>query len=267
LLADVNGDGLADLIGVQGTNLVIWPGNGNPNFTGSPTTISPPALASIEFGDIQVADIDGDGHPDLIASGVIFFGLGNFQFSPVQIPLSAPLAIGDFNRDGRLDLAGPAQTLLNQGNRQFTSVASNLNMGVWPLTTPIVADFNGDGILDVAWVESDSPSTIDIAYGRGDGSFYLQGLVTGGQYAGGITVGDFNGDGRPDILTGLMFAQQLALYKNDGQGGFELSYFASGADTNTLACADLNQDGKTDVVIVNSGLNFRPPNALVIFGK
>jgi hypothetical protein len=64
-----------------------------------------------------------------------------------------------------------------------------------------------------------------------------------------------------------MFAQQLALYKNDGQGGFELSYFASGADTNTLACADLNQDGKTDVVIVNSGLNFRPPNALVIFGK
>jgi hypothetical protein len=267
LLADVNGDGLADLIGVQGTNLVIWPGNGNPNFAGSPTTISPPAPASVEFGEIQVADIDGDGHPDLIASGVIFFGLGNFQFSPVQIPLSAPLAIGDFNRDGKLDLAGPTQTLLNQGNRQFTSAASNLNMGVWPLTTPVVADFNGDGILDVAWVEGDSPSIIDIAYGRGDGSFYLQGLVTGGEYAGGIAVGDFNGDGHPDILTGLMFAQQVALYTNDGQGGFQLSYFASGADTNTLACADLNQDGKTDVVIVNSGLNFRPPNALVIFGK
>jgi FG-GAP-like repeat len=267
LLADVNGDGMADLIGNQGTDLVIWPGNGNPNFPTSPITISTPGPATVDFGDIQVADIDGDGHPDLIASGVIFFGLGNFQFSPVQIPLGAPQAIGDFNGDGKLDLAGAAQTLLNQGNRQFKSVASNLNMQVWPLTTPVIADFNGDGILDVAWVQSDSPSTIDIAYGRGDGSFYLQGLMTGGQYAGGIAVGDFNGDGRPDLLTGLMFAQQLALYTNDGQGGFELSYFASGADTNTLACADVNHDGKTDVVIVNFGLSFRSPNALVIFGK
>jgi hypothetical protein len=267
MLADINGDGLADLIGVEGSNLVIWPGNGNPNFTGSPTIIYPTAPASVEFADIQVADIDGDGHPDLIASGVIFFGLGNFQFSAVQISLSALLAIGDFNGDGRLDLVGPTQTLLDQGNRQFTLVASNLNMQVWPLTTPVVADFNGDGILDVAWVEGDSPSYIDIAYGFGDGTFYIQGPVTGGQYPGGIAVGDFNGDGRPDILTGLMFAQQLALYTNDGQGGFEFSYFASGSDSNTLACADLNQDGKTDMVIVNYGLSFRPPNALVIFGK
>jgi hypothetical protein len=267
LLADVNGDGLADLIGVQGTELMIWPGNGDPNFPTSPITISPPAPATTDYGAIQVADIDGDGHPDLIAQGVIFFGLGSFQFSPVQIPLDAPLAIGDFNGDGKLDLAGPNQTLLNQGNRQFKTVTSNLNAEAAPFTFPVVADFNGDGIMDVAWVVGDAPAIIDIAYGRGDGSFYLQGQVTGGQYAGGIAVGDFNGDGRPDILTGLMSAQQLALYTNDGQGGFELSYFASGVSTTTLACADLNGDGKIDVVVVNFEVDFRPPNAVVIFGK
>jgi hypothetical protein len=266
MIADVNGDGLADLIGVDGPNLAVWPGTGDPNFSGSPIVTDTPSSASVE-PTIQVADVDGDGHPDVIASGSIFFGAGNFQFSPVTIPLSAPLAIGDFNGDGKLDLAGPAQTLLNQGNRQFTSVQSNLNMTVWPGTTPVVADFNGDGMLDVAWVNSESPSYVEISDGQGDGTFYLQGAVTGGQYAGGIAVGDFNGDGRPDILTGLMFAQQMVLYTNDGQGGFEASYFASGANTTSLACADFNHDGKTDVVIVNFGEDFRPPNALVIFGK
>ncbi|HVB87779.1 MAG TPA: VCBS repeat-containing protein [Candidatus Dormibacteraeota bacterium] len=267
LLADLNGDGLADLIGSESGNLVIWPGSGDPSFQSTPVTIAPPDGATVNFGDLQSADIDSDGHPDLIASGVIFFGLGNFQFDAVQIPLDAPLAIGDFNGDGKLDLAGPSQTLLNQGNRQFRTVNSNLNMTVWPLTTPVVADFNGDGVSDVAWVDGQSASIIDIAYGRGDGSFYLQGELTGGQYAGGIAVGDFNGDGRLDILAGLEFAEQLVLYTNDGQGGFEVSYFASGANTNTMACADLNKDGKPDVVIVNYGLSYRPPNALLIFGQ
>ncbi|MGH9738645.1 MAG: FG-GAP repeat domain-containing protein [Candidatus Acidiferrales bacterium] len=210
MLADLNGDGLADLIGEESGNLVIWPGTGNANFGSSPVTITPPAGATVNFADVQSADIDGDGHPDLIASGVIFFGLGNFQFDPVPVPLDAPVAIGDFNGDGKLDLAGPAQTLLNLGNRQFNTVDSDLNMQVGPLTTPVVADFNGDGILDVAWVNGQSASLIEIAYGRGDGSFYLEGAVTGGQYADGIAVADFNGDGRSDILTGLAFAQQLA---------------------------------------------------------
>jgi hypothetical protein len=266
-LADVNGDGLADLIGVQVTELMIWPGTGDPNFPASPITLSAPAPASTVYGAIQVADVDGDGHPDLIANGVIFFGLGGFQFSPVLMPLNAPVALGDFNADGKLDLAGPNQTLLNQGNRRFKTVSSNLNDTIWLFTSPVVADFNGDGILDVAWVNGDTPTAIGIAYGRGDGSFYLQGQVTGGEYAGGIAVGDFNGDGRPDILTGLMFAQQLALYTNDGHGGFELSYFASGVNTTNLACADLNLDGKIDVVAVNFEVGFRPPNAVVIFGK
>lgn len=261
-LADLNGDGFADLVGADGATLLIWPGNGDAtSFQGAASITMP---ASFTPADLQTADLDGDGYLDLVAPGVVLYGRGNFQFGVVSLAFDAPFAIGDFNGDGRLDLATPAVTLLNQGNRTFQSIRSNLNISASAGDVPAAGDFNGDGRDDVAYTNN---QYVEIAYGKGDGTFYLQGALAGEQPPGGIVVADFNGDGRPDVATGLEFAHQMVLYTNDGHGKFDRSYFASGVDTSGMVEADFNKDGRPDLAILNFMLNFRPPNAVVVLNQ
>jgi hypothetical protein len=80
-----------------------------------------------------------------------------------------------------------------------------------------------------------------------------------------MVVGDFNGDGKPDIAVGLMLSQQGCLLLNSGNGQFTRSFFASGADTIAMISSDLNQNGKLDLVIGNFVLDFAPPNIDVVF--
>ncbi|MGC2246353.1 MAG: FG-GAP-like repeat-containing protein [Terriglobales bacterium] len=261
LLADLTGKGVVDLIGNCDTGLVIWPNNGTFNFSSSPITL--PAIN----GPITVADIDGDGHPDIVGSGQIFFGNGAYGFTPVSIPptFDGPYVIGDFNGDGKLDIALGGQTLLNAGNRTFTSV----NTSSLPLVNGAlvaVADFNKDGKDDVA-INIPGEENIGIYYSQGDGTFYLATEVDAGGYPGGLVAGDFNGDGRADVAAGLMLAQQGVIFFNNSNGQFSRSFFASGADTVAMTAADLNHRGVMDLVFSNFEYVFAPPNADVIFHK
>ena len=258
VLADLTGTGRADLLGFDGSNLIIWPNNGNPNFTSSSITI-PGVLPPF-----YVADIDGDGHPDIVCRSQILFGKGSYQFTAVSIPSVNGYVVGDFNGDGRLDIATDNLTLFNLGNRNFQQV---------PIGPPIngainvaVGDFNGDGKADVATTLPGDP-TITVWYGRGDGTFYEATEINAGQQIGALAVGDFNGDGRLDIAAGLMLSQQVGIFFNQGQGVFSSSYFASGAFTVAMIAADLNGTGKPDLVITNFGLGFRPPNVDILFHK
>jgi hypothetical protein len=153
---------------------------------------------------------------------------------------------------------------LNAGGRTFTQTPGGAPLGNGILA--VVADFNGDGLDDIA-AAFPGDQYISIWYGRGDGSFYEGTEVDPGQYAGALAVGDFNGDGRPDLAVGLILSHQVCLFFNDGKGEFTRSFFASGADTNSMLAADLNKDGKPDLVITNYMLSFRPPNVDVIFHK
>ncbi len=260
-VADLTGGGRVDLLGGQGSNLVIWPNNGTLDFSSSPITISQPS-----FGPIAIADMDGDGHPDIVTQGQIFYGNGAYQFTPVAMAGScgAPCVIGNFKGDGRLDIATGPSTYLNSGNRTFQQVTSNL-----PLiqgSQAVVADFDGDGKDDVALTLPGDP-TISIWYSRGDGTFYEATEIDPGQQIGALAVGDFDGNGRPDLAVGLMLTQQVALFFNSGKGQFTRSFFASGANTNGMIVSDLNRDGKPDLVIENFMLSFRPPNVDVVFHK
>ena len=264
-LADLTGKGVVDLLGGN-YNLEIWPNNGTLDFSSSPITFSQ------QTANVTVADMDGDGYADIVSAcesalctGLMFYGNGSYQFTPVTVPhLDFPYVIGDFNGDGKLDIADGA-TFLNLGGRAFQEVANN-GLPLLHGSLAVVADFDGDGKDDVA-INLPGSEEISIYYSRGDGTFYQWAQIDPGQYPGALAVGDFNGDGRPDLAVGLLLSQQVCLLFNNGNGEFTRSFFASGADVVALAAADLNRDGKPDLVIGNFVLDFAPPNVNVVFHK
>jgi hypothetical protein len=256
-LSDLTGKGVVDLLGGN-QNLEIWPNNGTPDFSSSPITFSQPTPG------VWVADMDGDGHPDIVTStGQIYYGNGAYQFSPpVSVGnLSGPYVIGDFNGDGKLDIASGSSTFLNTGNRTFQEVAgSNL-----PLVGNLaVGDFNGDGKDDVAF-SGPGDSFIEIYYSNGDGTFYLGTILNPGEEPVLMVTGDFNGDGKVDLAVGLINAQQVCILFNAGGGQFSRSFFASGALAVSMNAADLNRDGKPEILIGNFEFDFAPPNINVVF--
>ena len=259
MIADLSGKGVADLLG-GGGNLEIWPNNKTLNFSSSPITFQQPSE-----GPLTIIDMDGDGCPDIVALGQIFYGNCAYQFSPIATPQSfgASYVVGDFNGDGRPDIASGSGTLLNMGNRTFQEVAQNglpLSNGAMA----VVGDFNGDGKEDVA-INLPGDTQIAIYYSNGDGTFYEGTEVDPGQYPGAMAVGDFNGDGKLDLVVALMLSQQTCILFNTGNGEFSRSFFASGADAITVNAADLNGHGETDLIIGNFVLSYEPANINVIF--
>jgi hypothetical protein len=263
-LADLTGKGVFDLIGGN-ANLEIWPNNLSLDFSSSPITISQPT------SNVAFSDMDGDGHLDLVSAcqdgqcpGQVFYGNGAYQFTPVTVTnLSAPYVIGDFNGDGMPDIVSGGNTFLNTGGRTFREVQNN-NL---PLTNGVlvaVGDFNGDGKDDVA-INLPGDTVISIWYSKGDGTFYEATVVDPGQYPGALVAGDFNTDGKTDLAVGLMLSQQVCLLFNNGNGEFTRSFFASGASAIVMTTADLNKDGRPDLVIGNFVLDFEPPNVDVVF--
>jgi hypothetical protein len=271
VLADLNGDGLADLIGSDGTNILIWPGTGNPNFSGSNlVVIAPPAGMAFLAPALQIADMDGDGRPDLVMPNVVLYNNGNFSFSAAPITFgytNSPFVIGDFNHDGLLDIAMGAFTLLGQPNRTFRQVTPNgLNMTNGNFAA--VGDLNGDGFPDIVIGGNSYPLVIE--YGKGDGTFYEQSALPSGpgsDFSQSIAVVDVNGDGRPDIVACLFLSEQCVIYTNDGQGGFQRSYFASGANSVDLLVANFKGNGTPGLAITNYTVDYRPPNFLIVLEK
>jgi hypothetical protein len=266
VLADLTGKGVYDLLGSTTSDLEIWPNNGTLNFSSSPIAIQPPT-----YIPLTIADIDGDGCPDIVGAGEtlssggqILYGNCAYGFTTeANTPsFSSPYVVGNFTGNGKLDIATGSQTYLNMGNRTFQSVQNTL-----PLTNGTLAavgDFNADGKDDIA-INLPGETSISIWYSKGDGTFYQGTVLDPGQYPGAMVVGDFNGDGKPDIAVGLMLSQQGCLLLNSGNGQFTRSFFASGADTVAMVSSDLNQNGKLDLVIGNFVLDAVPPNIDVVF--
>ena len=247
----------ADLMGTTSSSLVIWPNNGTSTFSPSPITVPTISLP----GPVHIADMDGDGHPDIVTFNEIFFGNGSYQFTSVPLAIGPNFAVGDFNGDGRLDIISGSSVFLNKGNRRFQGAATNIPQGL----LMAVGDFNGDGKDDM--VLSDGGPTLSIWYSNGDGTFYQAAELNIGQQAGAFLVGDFNGDGRVDLAVALYLSNEVAMFFNQPGGEFTLSYFASGPGAYSMRAADLNGNGKLDFVMETYPPNNPPTTVNVVFHK
>ncbi len=263
VLADLDGDGIADLIGFLGDNLAVWKGDGTGDYS-SLTPIFEFPLNGITNTDIVIRDMDHDGIPDIVISGTILYGQGGMKFTPVILPagINEGFAIGDFDGDGNLNVATSIGIMFGMGNRAFTALTGSV-----PAFTQdpyranwVVADVNGDGKDDLVFADG---SFIEIALGTGRAGIVIDQVLDDGDIVGFLGIADFNGDGRLDIVSTTLFAEDAVLFTNDGKGAYLVSACGIGAQTYYGLVADLNRDGKPDLAIFNFPLDFRPFNVVI----
>ena len=220
-LADLNGDGKADLVVTNyfSNTVSILLGNGDGTFQAQQTFAT-----GAEPYTVSVGDLNGDGKPDIVVANYggnsvgVLMGNGDGTFQPqvtYSVASSTPnsylgaVSLGDVNGDGKLDIlvtntAGSATNgnlgvLLGNGDGTFQAqqtYAAGLNP-----TELATADFNGDGSLDVV-TTNHSDLTISVMPGNGDGTFQTQQTyaTAAGTRPNDVVTGDFTGDGKPDIV-------------------------------------------------------------------
>jgi phospholipase C len=193
-----------------------------------------------------------------------------FSMSPVASivpagPNPTLLAAGDFNGDGKLDLAvANANThtvdiLLGKGDGTFSNGAT-LSVGSGPASQPIsiaVADFNGDGHLDLV-VGVGPDSTLQVFLGDGTGNTFLAlAPIISVVSPVSIAVSDLNLDGFSDLVVANFMDNTVSTFLGRGNGTFWRQNTASATLSGPVQVkvSDLNHDGDPDVILVNSNNN------------
>ncbi len=279
-VGDLNRDGRPDIVAGDLSSLHVLLGNGDGTFKA-------PATYPVHMGvpqSIAIDDLDGDGNPDLAIANqeglLVFLGKGDGTFQPATSYPSAGdswVAVGDINDDGKLDVAfataggsgdpdsgasgaGGVAVRLGNGDGTFQpqvafptgSMGLDLAMG----------DLNGDRRLDLAVVDL-NPGGVSVLLGRGDGTFETavayDNAATSSPTA--VAIGDFNGDGKPDLAVANGGADVLL---GNGDGTFhERVQFPTDSSPDAIAVSDLYGDGKLDLVVANQASN----NVSVLLGR
>jgi hypothetical protein len=280
-LGDFNGDGITDLVVANLGGVSVLLGKGDGTFQAAANYPAGPAPAYV-----AVADFNGDGILDLAVANFgastttanggglsVLLGNGDGSF---RAPVSYATGLGpvfvtvaDFNGDGNLDLAvansgtiysgvgGNLSVLLGNGDGSFQA-AVNYSTGDGA-NCVAVADFNGDGIRDLA-VYNIYANDVSVLFGKGDGTFQaaVDYDVGPGVFPGSsMVVSDFNGDGIADLAVVLPGAGGVRVLLGNADGTFQTSPISYLAGVAPVACAvaDFNGDGLPDLAVADSDSN------------
>jgi len=285
-VADFNGDGKNDIAVAQGNLAQIVLGNGDGTlFQAAQYDVGGSPLA------VAIADFNNDGTPDLVVTSCpqqcqngtvsVFLGNGDGTFqahrdSPAGGSPSFFLATGDFNGDGKQDIAfsntsnADITVLLGNGDGSFQAP---LNVSVGNGAGGIVAgDFNHDGALDLA-VANQFDNTISILIGNGDGTFKAQATYQTGAAPFGLAIGDLNGDGKLDLVvadsgTPVQGPSLVSVLLGNGDGTFQSHQDSQimGPTARTVATGDFNADGKLDLAVA-ANLDGELGRAVILLGN
>jgi hypothetical protein len=299
-VADFNGDGHLDIAVADYGNpttgdnggVSILLGNGDGTFQ---------AATLISAGKnpiwIAVGDFNGDGRKDLVVSDFadrqtggsgsvsVLLGNGDGTFQ-TPIPLSAgtepfPLAVGDFNGDGKLDFAvtdfnSGVYLFLGNGDGSFQAPAL-ISAGTNPVAIR-AADLNGDGKLDLAVADMHDPASIDnggvsVLIGNGDGTFQTPVFYAVAIFPTSLAIGDMNGDGKPDLAISsfAVFGLErsvLNVLLGNGNGTFGANMTTITGSSNfvsafalSVVIADFASSGKQDIAeVLGPAISILPGN-------
>jgi hypothetical protein len=229
-VGDLNRDGFADLVTVGATELTVTLGRGDLTFK----TAVNHSLGGTDGNAVVVKDINGDGKLDAITANYgsssvsVFLGKGDGTFQPVKeyTVTSHPvdIAIGDFNKDGKLDIAAASATkitiLLNNGLGGFTT-GTTFTAGT-AVAGIAAASLRGNGLADLMVVDS-SQRSLRLFYNNGGATFGSAVVFPLGAIPTSIVVTDVNGDGASDVAVAMSHSSAIPVFLNHGGTSLEQS--------------------------------------------
>jgi hypothetical protein len=242
-VADVNGDGKPDIAVANGNQVVgdgsvgVLLGNGDGTFRPVVTYDSGAAFADF----VVIADVNADGKPDIVVANT-----------------------GTSNGDGSVGV------LLGNGDGTFRPAVTYDSGGQGPVAVTF-ADVNLDGKLDLLvangcfGIENCASGSVGVLLGNGDGTFQPAVVYDdGGLLPTSVAVADVNGDGKPDMLVASLHPslepKSVGVRLGNGDGTFRSAVtYGTGSPNGatSVVAADVNLDGKLDLLVVNFGAELR----------
>ncbi|MDT7832434.1 FG-GAP-like repeat-containing protein [Flavobacteriaceae bacterium S356] len=281
-LADIDGDGDMDIVGVSNPDdaVYLYENDGNENFTKNTINTG----EDTKLLNVVIVDLDKDGDRDIVAFGekIVWYqndGSGDFSQKSTLLTLTAISSsiqsipkIIDVDQDGDFDIVyhertsgGTLNWLRNDGTQSFTN--NVLVTGVIGASEGIIfdmADIDGDGDIDFATGEDDfSGDGSNLSWHENDGSlgFTQHILLRETVWFTSIKIADLNDDGHLDIVYKVLVGFPIAIgwLRNDGSQSFTKTSIKdnnTGADIRNIDVSDLDGDGDQDVIASynNSGI-------------
>jgi hypothetical protein len=269
--ADLNGDGRVDVVftGVAPSadvaNIVVALSQDDSSFKES-SAYAFDAPATVPTG-VTIADFNGDGHPDLAVTHTtpdftsgsvdILFGAGDGTFpTSTSIPVGAypyAIAAGDFNGDGRKDLA-----ITDNASNNLTILTSNGDgtfqvsqiSAAAPTTAIAIADLNHDGLADIAVATTGSATALTVLLNKGNGAFADPQRYRVDTVPSAIAIADYDGDGQLDVAIANRSSSAVLVFLGNSDGTLQdPTSFSASTDGLSLATADFNLDGEPDLAL------------------
>ena len=248
------------------------------------------SLGYCQNHQVAIGDLNGDGKPDIVVANPslnnvgVFLNTGNGTLGPgTFLAVSGrpdSISLADLNSDGHLDLllvvvgsgTSQLQVMLGDGHGGFAAPVAVPTGSVAPITNTIIADFNGDGLPDVAFGIIAESLQIAVIFGDGHGGFSAPRLIAAGNdttSAVELLLLDANKDGKPDLIVNTSRVSagihESFLLVNDGKANFSVSQLSTSPPNNDIAgfvtaIGDFNGDGNPDLLFATGGAD------IIMFG-